>query len=91
MHLHGLPISVKDYNNSSGVGTIYGSQSIYHVPYQLDERITILEQNVVIPSLLKQATKLNFDGACCSQLSKALTLFRLSFASPKSIQVFSLK
>ena len=61
-----------------------------HVLYQLDETITILEQNGVIPSL-KQASKLNFEGACCFQLSKAETLFRLSFASPKSIQVFSLK
>ena len=28
MHLYGLPIAVKDYNNASGVSTIYGSTSI---------------------------------------------------------------
>ena len=28
MHLHGLPIAVKDYNNASGVSTIYVSPSI---------------------------------------------------------------
>ena len=28
MHLHGLPIAVKDYNNASGVSSIYGTTSI---------------------------------------------------------------
>ena len=90
MHLHGLPIAVNDCNNASGVGIIYGSPSIQIMfPINLDKTITILEQNGAIPSL-KQVSKLNFEEACCFQLSKAETLFRLSFASPKSIHVFSL-
>ena len=62
MHLHGLPIAVKDYNNASGVNTIYGSPLFRSCSYQLDETIAILEQNGATPSV-KQASKLNFEGA----------------------------